>query len=527
MANTLQILHSQSAGQVEAYDFIEITIQVIGNLPDNPFTQVSINGEFQLDGVSRVRVDGFCDSPDGSVHRIRFMPTHPGQYTYQITYRQWPVEQIFHGRFRATDGGRKGLVRVDPRHPFHFLWEGTGEHYFWNATTTYSLLGCDEEMMLGNVERLHRLKVNRLRVGLSSARVESGEAWDEPIFPSEKFTFLLSPWPAARPDSVEDPGFDVSRFYLPFWQKVERLLGYARERDIQVSIIFYVDGARPGVYPFPKEYPNAWWGEEQHYYHYAINRLASFSNVMWDITNEWRLFRTEAWVEWMGNLIETADPYGHLTSCHGHEAFPFAASPWADFSMYQLWDETGNNMGMLRRREFQARIGHPKPVINEEYGYEDHYPRWGGGRVSPARSADNRRRLAWEMVMAGCYQTTGERAVPQGGWINGAGSDDTLFTLHGHMVDFFTGLEWWRMDPHNELVNIGNLCLAEPGCQYVAYLPQGGVVKMALRPGRYRVSWYNPRQGKFTPVLVPSTEQDQCELQAPDSEDWLLLLIRE
>src|SRR5436190_1993362 len=77
-----------------------------------------------------------------------------------------------------------------------------------------------------------------------------------------------------------------------------------------------------------------------------------------------------------------------------------------------------------RRRE-QAATGRPMPQINEEYGYEDHYPQgWGEGRVAPARDADTRRRIAWEVTMAGCYQTTGESAANGlGGWVNGRGDD--------------------------------------------------------------------------------------------------------
>ena len=37
---------------------------------------------------------------------------------------------------------------------------------------------------------------------------------------------------AARPDSVENPGFDVRRFNLPYWRKIERMLHYAREKDM-------------------------------------------------------------------------------------------------------------------------------------------------------------------------------------------------------------------------------------------------------------------------------------------------------
>lgn len=497
MTPVLELAFSQPAGPVEVFDFVEIELRVAGELPANPFTGAALSGEFQLPGAQRVRVEGFCDSSDGALHRIRFMPQAAGTYDYRLDYRQGDFQRVQRGRFTAVAGARKGLVRVDPANPYHFLWTGSGEHFFWNATTTYAVLGWDDETLDGIVDRLARLQVNRLRVGLASARVESGRAWFEEVFPSERFTFLLNPWVAERPNSVEDPGFDTQRFNLPFWHKVERLLRRARERDVQISIVFYVDGARPGVDPFKGKF----WGEEELYYSYTINRLAAFANVMWDITNEWRLFRSEAWVNWMGNFIKTYDPYQHLTSCHGHEVFPFLAEHWADFSMYQLWDETGGNAGLLQRRALQALSGKPKPVVNEEYGYEDHYPSWGS-RTAPARSTDNRRRLAWEMSMAGCYQTTGERAVPHGGWINGLGADDTLFTLHGHMLKFFTGFEWWKMTPHNELANLPNLCLAEPGRQYAAYLPAGGRVTLSLAPGNYRVAWFNPRTGEQIAVQV-------------------------
>ena len=59
---------------------------------------------------------------------------------------------------------------------------------------------------------------------------------------------------------------------------------------------------------------------------------------------------------------------------------------------------------MRKHREAQLATGHPFPQINEEYGYEDHYPvKWGGGKRPPTRNADNRRRMAWEIAMAGCH----------------------------------------------------------------------------------------------------------------------------
>jgi hypothetical protein len=465
----------QSASTVDAYDFVEVTLRVAKPDAGNPFTDVVVEGSFARNGGQEVRVDGFCDSPDGRTFRIRFMPTRPGNYDYRVKYRQGSYEKTHNGKFSAQDGKHRGLVRVDEDYPWHFLWEGTGEHYFWNATTTYWLLGWDDETIRGNIDRLHKLKVNRLRAAICG-RVKNGRAWFENVFPTDKFSFRLNPWVAQRPDSVENPGFDVKRFNIPHWQKIERMLRHSRDKDMIISIIFYVDGARPGVDPFGKKRMGQ--EDEQRYYRYAVARLAAFSNVMWDVTNEYQLFRNEAWANKMGAFIRKCDPYDHLMSVHGHGQFPFRQSPWADFAMYQRWDESGGYQFMLENRRKQAQTGRPIPQVNEEYGYEDHYPTWGGNRKAPARSADNRRRLAWGMYMAGGYQTTGERADTGtgwgpdtgGGWINGRG-DESMVMLkgYGRIVDFFTSIPWWKLEPNNEFFEAPRLTSVRSELTHVVY----------------------------------------------------------
>ena len=86
-------------------------------------------------------------------------------------YSGFDAEQ--EGKFTAKDAKRRGLIRVDREHPFHFIWEGTGEHYFWNGTTTYWLMGWDDETIRRNIDRLHRLRVNRMRVAICG-RVKNG-----------------------------------------------------------------------------------------------------------------------------------------------------------------------------------------------------------------------------------------------------------------------------------------------------------------------------------------------------------------
>ena len=71
------IVFSQSAPTVEAWDFVEVTIRVDAPDVGNPFVDASVAGSFGA-SCQRLNVEGFCDSPDGSLFRIRFLPSSPG-----------------------------------------------------------------------------------------------------------------------------------------------------------------------------------------------------------------------------------------------------------------------------------------------------------------------------------------------------------------------------------------------------------------------------------------------------------------
>jgi hypothetical protein len=188
---------------------------------------------------------------------------------------------------------------------------------------------------------------------------------------------------------------------------------------------------------------------------------------------------------------------------------------------------------MLNQRSQQQKLGRIIPQTNEEYGYEDHYPLWAP--KPDGESADILRRTAWDIVMAGGYQTTGETARrgtnvwpdTGGGWMNGRG-DDTMTMLRGyaHMVDFFTSFEWWKTEPHDELVNEGNYCLAQPGTCYAAYLPQGGKLTIHLQKGSYSAAWFDPLTGQKN-ALPLAAGPVWTSPSAPTNHDWALLLRKQ
>ena len=529
-----------SADKVSCYEFVEVTINATGSEAGNPFTEVKVEGSFAAEGRPPLRVDGFCDSIDGSVFRVRFMPATPGAYRYSVKYLEGTFEKSHQGSFQAADDRKRGIVRVDSEFPTHFQWEGTKERFFWNGATAYWLAGWDDASIQQILARYDRLKVTRVRAALSG-RVQDGHAWFENVLPSGQFSFLLNPWEASNPASVENPGFDVTRFNVDYWQKWERILRCAREKDMAVSVVFYVDGGRSGVDPFgPKRMGGA---DEQRYYRYAVARLAPFCNVMWDLANEYRLFRDDAWAEAMGAFVKECDPYDHLTSTHGHGDFHFGISKWADLAMYQSWDEEGGYGFMLKNRLLQAKTGRVIPQVNEEYGYEDHYPQgWGNDRKAPARSAETRIRLAWEIYLAGGYQTTGERANGRadagGGWINGRGDDEmTMLESYGHLYDFFTGMTWWKLLPDTNLVasvqhhpkRLNPTTTPGPtfaarsadGDLAVIYIRDGGVVSLQgdLLRDQLKPLWFSPRDGGMRNVRAVRPRV----YRTPTADDWVLL----
>jgi hypothetical protein len=513
---------SQSAQSVEAYDFVEVTLNVMAPRPPDPFTDASVTGAFGKPGATQIAVTGFCDAEDGSVYRIRFAPSAPGNYTYSVTYRDRRFSTSHEGTFRVVDGHRRGVLRVDPKYPLHFIWEGTGEHYFWNGTTAFFMMAwTDNGVIQGIIDRLHSLKVNRIRALLTGRWATSA---GEPIVPEPGYAPYLNPWVAERPESFDNPGLDYTRFNVAYYQKWERMLSYARSKDMIISVIMDWNDS--------KVHPAALSEDEKRYYAYTAARLGAFSNITWDLGDDISSFRSLQWSHDMGTaLVENWDSHHHLASDHPVDnAQQDRASSWFGFTSFQEWHRPIHGW-MLEQRKAQLATGRIIPQTNEEYGYEDHYPRWSPNYPG-GQSPDADRRAAWEIAMAGGYQTTGETAKlgtgvwpdTGGGWVNGRG-DDTMVMLKGyaHVVDFFTGLEWWKMNPNDGLATEGDFCLADPGKTYVAYIPRGGAVDLKLEPGNYRASWFNPRTGE-TIQLPPAHGPVWSSPKTPDNDDWVALL---
>ena len=516
-----------SPASLEAYDYVEITAQVSPGVKDC-YLHDALSGSFQKQGGAAIEVQGFCDADDGSIYRIRFMPSLPGNYTYNVSMRGLPGLSAegasSSGAFGVSVGRRRGPIRVDPEYPWHFVWEGSGEHYFFNGTTAYWIMGWkDERIIRSSIDRLHRLKVNRMRVALSG---RSFTFYGEPVMNGDAWNYWLSPFVGKAPQDASHPEFDWDHPDFAYWQKYDRMLRHARDRDMIMSLVLDM-GDNPAHIP-------AGSAEETRYIRYAINRFAAFSNITWDLGDDLDHFRDEKWTHATGTMIKEADPYKHLATSHPVDnTHQDRTSNWFDFTSFQEWSRKQHAF-MLGQRKQQQATGRIIPQTNEEYGYEDHYPLWAEGPGS--ESADVLRRTAWDIYMAGGYQTAGETARrgtniwpdSGGGWLNARGDDTmTMFLGYGHIVEFFTSFEWWRTEPHDELVDGGNYCLSQSGELYAIYLPKGGKVTVQLPAGgQFRARWFDPSSGDWIPIDSPATGPSWTSPEAPGRNDWALQLSR-
>lgn len=366
----ISVSFSQSASAIEAYDFLEVAAKISPPHPGNPFTDASVSAWFEpSDGSRRWPVEGFCDSANGSVYRVRFMPPAAGDYKYSVEYRQGSSKSISSGTFHVADAHRRGPIRVDSQYPWHFVWEGTGEHYFLNGTTAYWLVGwSDEKVIESSLERLHKFKVNRLRVTLAG---RADKYYGEPIMVGSNWTFYVAPWPAQQAEDIFHPGFDYSRFNTPYWQKFERMLRLARNRDMVISVVLDMNDSR--VHPAAES------EDERRFIRYAVARLAAFSNVTWDLGDDLDLYRSDEWTHRTGTFLKELDPYHHLATSHPVDnRHQDRTADWFDFTSFQDWSRTQHAF-ILGQRKQQQRLGRIIPQTNEEYGYEDHYPPWSLG----------------------------------------------------------------------------------------------------------------------------------------------------
>jgi hypothetical protein len=97
----------------------------------------------------------------------------------------------------------------------------------------------------------------------------------------------------------------------------------------------------------------------------------------------------------------------------------------------------------------------------------------------------------------------------------------------GDTLRFAERMDLAKMTPRPELVS-SHYCLANPGQEYLVYLPTGGSLTLNLceAEGKFAVEWFTPQINRTIPGAFPLTGGDYVATAAPFTGDAVLYLKR-
>ena len=513
----------EAPASVKRFEPAEFVVRVAQPSFTNPFTEAELTGTFSTANETTVTVGGFCDSQDGRVFRLRFCPAAARvSYTYEITLTGGGLERKFKGTLKCEPSEGPGPVIADPQHPKHFIYAGSGRPFYHLGYTAYHLLDPtnSDEQVAALVAYCAEQGFNKIRFLLAGYPRDGDNRTSH-----DNEHGVPDPWKApnygAKPHEVnalpawlgEPHHYDFNRFNVAYWQKVDRAVQRMREAGIVATCIFTIEKQ-----DLPREY-GALTAAEYLLYRYAIDRLAAFDNVWWDLGNEHNEFRDAAWAEAMGKFVKQRDPCDRLASVHGYEEFRYPASAWADFIIVQQYgDEKAVHDWAMKYRDV------PKPFVNEEYGYEGEGRR-AKGKPAPnghGQNADAARRSHWVIAMAGGYATYGDWAGGVSYFYMGEPGPGVAAKQLKYLRRFFEALPFRELAPRDGFTADG-FCLAHPPDHYVFYFPRGGERKVDLSTmagGKPAARWFDPRTGRWQDA--PKLRAGDNVVVTPDGGDWVL-----
>ena len=140
--------------KVERWGCFELSLP--GKQDGNPFTDYSIHGRFRGEHEA-VSAEGFYDG-DG-IYRIRFMPSFPGVYHYEI---DGTFGASLAGEFEVTEASENnhGPVRVADTCYFSYA---DGTPFYPLGTTCYVWELQPDELIRRTLESLKQARFNKIR----------------------------------------------------------------------------------------------------------------------------------------------------------------------------------------------------------------------------------------------------------------------------------------------------------------------------------------------------------------------------
>jgi hypothetical protein len=434
---------------------------------ENPFL-AAISADFEHDSGERLEgVPGFYDGDGTWV--VRFAPTREGIWKGTTSSDDPELDGIALDSVACTpnpNAAVHGLLGVDP---------GASRRFAWADGTPFLLLGFEFDWMFA----YHQAQPEECRQALDVLRERGFNYIVTNIYAHTGFSDRESGHVYGPPSMYAFGGTndepDHSSLNVGFFRDLDKLVDYLHEQGIVAHFMIQVQNKHVN-------WPERRSAEDDLYWRYVVARYQAYGNIVWDVGKEsYNLLRETGSHDYTISrieLIRDADAYGHMITVHDSETRSMCRSSAADDECDFVSDQIHlKDAGAYYREAARRFRTDTRPYLNIEYGYElgaekiKTYKGWttapwedvlvwtwavyaGGGY--PCYYYDN---MAWDLVKP--------EPEPEG------------WKRYKWLADFIAQFDLRPMAPDSEFVSQG-CCLAEPGRQYLIFLPEGGDVELDL-----------------------------------------------
>jgi len=456
-----------------------------------------------------------------AVWTLRVSPDLVGEWSYSIRSPDAGLN-LKAGSFRCVESNRHGSIQPMSGHPLHFQYQD-GRPFWFFGDKAWRLFATDHAEKLDHNTAMRHVDV-RAEQGFNYMHTELAGTGGLTSGGNEGGEMLL------------DAGKEVIN--PAFFQEVDRRLRHINDTGLICGMVLLYAKGDPCWKSLPDD------AARLRFARYVVARYAAF-DIVFLVTGEWHfmanqpdLFRA------IGREIAKTDPHGRMIGIHpgpgssGISSQEFAEDDWMSFGEYaQAYFAPGNreatdaNRDNLRKFILAARK-HNKPVVDAEYAYYLRDQDYDGTVDKPhSHTRDSFRRASWVIAMGGGYFVTGFGTTYFGGrrevgpfLVDNPKHKDAVSDLD-HLHTFFTSLQWWLLEPHDERVKADGgyaYCLADGGKTYVIYVAGGHGAKLKPDGGEYLLSRYDPRTGQAT--KLPPASGGLVQLATPNTQDWVFLV---
>ncbi len=383
---TLIAISNVNAQQkIAKWEIFELSLK--GSTLGNPFVNTQFSAEFKH-GNKSVQPEGFYDGE--GVYKIRFMPDEEGTWTYTTSSSRPELDKKT-GNFICVAAKPNVHGPVQVRNVYHFGY-ADGKPFYPFGTTVYEWSFQNRSVKDQTIASLKASPFNKVRMlaipPYKSTYIEGPEKMT--VFPFE---------------GTEKSNFDFSRFNPAYFKMLEQDIAQLAEIGIQADLILF----RP--------YDKGKWGFDTmddatniRFLKYMVARFGAYHNIWWSLCNENSFIKhltDEDWDRYF-QVVQQADPYGHLRSIHNADRIYDYSKPWVTHVSLQYYNVVKSPWGTSLLRDL-----YKKPIVNDEINYEGTSERrWG------QLTGEEMVYRFWNAYIGGGYATHGE-TLPS--WIGSGG----------------------------------------------------------------------------------------------------------